>query len=408
MKSKFLLLFVILLLAPLASFAATAASTGDAEDEWMKTFYKTKDTRPFDAFWKHAIDKNYLEHESASVPLSGFISQVIHQYPELISGRMDDLGRFTKKTRETVVTILWMSDTKQARAILKNHGEDKDLGPSPKITDLPMNSPAALDLCWGYYFATGDTRALDRIISTLENARYAGAMKKYASGPKTEEAQAEAVKEVIFQAAMWSLNSNAQSDPVMARHLQVVASNPLTPRLTALGLQHILRNITGKDTPAGRPATRDLGAEDTDTVRTVNGFSALIFATMDKDWEQKWNTPSEQPFHVTSVSSLRVGEQLALLLLFANPKPDKNENIDVTYDLKITRPNNKVTEQKNLVAGKFRVKDKNLRNIFMAEQLTGFLGEATDPLGEWVFEFQVRDNIRGTVVPLKLKLTLVK
>lgn len=404
MKSVKPLLLAILFLG---SFAV-AAHGEENWTPWTTTFYKTKNTRTFDAFWKSIITKKYLENHAAA-PLTGFISQVISQYPDLITGRMDNLEKFSHGEKDAIITILWMSDTAQARAVLKKYIKDADLGSPPKITEIPMNSPVDLDFCWGFYFATGDTRALDKIITTLEYARYDGAMKKYSGGAQTEEDLAAATKEAMYLSSMWSLDSNAKADPIVARYLQTFMVNSLIPRLTASSLQRILQSLAEYQRAAGRLDVSGLHEKDTDNARIVDGFGAMVIATADKDWSQKWmETPAEQPFHVTQASALRVGEQVVLLLMYANPMPDKDGNIDISYDVKTTKPDNNVTEQKNLTGSKSSAKGKNLKNMFLAEHLTVFIGEESDTAGEWVFEYRVRDNIRGVVVPLKLKLMLTK
>ena len=251
----------------------------------------------------------------------------------------------------------------------------------------------------------------------LENAKYIGAMKKYAS-QKTDENRAAALNEMMFQSAGWSLSANAKDDPVIAQHLQAVATDARTPHLTAQTLQDILERITGRATEnqsssqnpsSGRQTFEQLTAEDSGQSGSVDGFSALVIPTPDKDWAQKWeNIPSDQPFHCTEKKSLRVGEEIAMLLTFINPKPDAAGNIDITYDLKTTRPNGKVTEQKNLKAAKCSFDGKNPKNVYLAEELTGFRGDPDDPVGVWTFEFKVRDNNRGVIVPLKVQLTLEK
>jgi hypothetical protein len=93
-------------------------------------------------------------------------------------------------------------------------------------------------------------------------------------------------------------------------------------------------------------------------------------------------------------------------VLFSNPLPGKDGEINVVYDVKTTNPDGKVEEAKNLKAAKVDMTGKTLSNIFLADDLMGFSDEKSDPSGDWVFEFAVHDLNRKVIVPLKLKLTL--
>jgi hypothetical protein len=93
-----------------------------------------------------------------------------------------------------------------------------------------------LDLCWGWYFATGDTAALDPIITALDYGRYAGALKRYPNSAHTDEDRDAAFKDAIFGAALGSLEANGSQDPRIAKHIRIQFYNPATPKARAVWL----------------------------------------------------------------------------------------------------------------------------------------------------------------------------
>jgi hypothetical protein len=131
-----------------------------------------------------------------------------------------------------------------------------------------------------------------------------------------------------------------------------------------------------------------------------------VIITTDTDWEKKWNTPAATTPNFTTTDKLKMGEQGTILIFFANPKLDVNNYVDVTCDIKITRPNNVVTENSGLkgFTGKLLGSPEN---TYLTESIIGFVAEPTDPLGDWTIDINVHDKIRQVTVPLKLKFTLL-
>lgn len=87
-------------------------------------------------------------------------------------------------------------------------------GKAPILKDLPLDqSPAGLDINWGYYFATGKTEPVDRIISALE----------WASDTNNVE------RLTLGSMAKWTLANNAQQDKELLDHLKVALNKRSKP-----------------------------------------------------------------------------------------------------------------------------------------------------------------------------------
>jgi hypothetical protein len=144
---------------------------------------------------------------------------------------------------------------------------------------------------------------------------------------------------------------------------------------------------------------------NTDARKAVSGFGASIIITPDADWESKWNTPAETSPKFTTIEKLKIGERATILIFFANPKQDAAGSVDVTCDVKITRPNNQITDNHGLkgFTGKLR---GPVTNSYLTEAVICFVGEPTDPLGEWIVDVTVHDNNRHVSIPLRSKFSL--
>lgn len=211
--------------------ALPARASGDDYNAWFTHFYQTQDVTQFEGYWNMVVRDGLLENKNTIPPVLGFSSRVLHRYPELLKGRLDNPAGFPEAQRPLVCTLLWLSDTKEARAILKASGNAQYASKAPPgISGWKISAPGDLDLCWGWYFATGDVAALDSIIAALDLGKYAGALKRYPTSQKTDADRQAALADAIFGAAMWSLNANGRDNRDVAKHIAILFLSDKTPK----------------------------------------------------------------------------------------------------------------------------------------------------------------------------------
>lgn len=134
------------------------------------------------------------------------------------------------------------------------------------------------------------------------------------------------------------------------------------------------------------------------------GFGAAVVVTADPEWKRKWGTPAPRLPRIDQARSLRIGQKVWTLLFLTNPSADLTGTVDVTCDLRMIRPNGRVTERRGLRA--LRIKTVPVPRTYMSEFVLTMEGEENDPLGEWIVEFVVHDNVRGVALPLTGRYTL--
>jgi len=233
---------------------------GQNDGAWVKHFYQNPDDKHFDAFWKKVVSEKYLEDQEKVSTLMGFVSQVLHRYPALIKGRLDSPQTFPEKQRDLVYLLLWESDTKEGRAILEQNGKTELAAkPLPPIATWKITDAGDLDYCWGYYFASGDTKALDPILSALDWGKYAGAADKYKTSQKTAADGDAALKDVLFQTAIWSLGANGKEDAGVFQYMGKVFLDPQTSKLRVLWVGVVLNKIKPEKYKLVLPEEKDKG-----------------------------------------------------------------------------------------------------------------------------------------------------
>src|SRR5262245_54364507 len=118
---------------------------------------------------------------------------------------------------------------------------------------------------------------------------------------------------------------------------------------------------------------------DTDSRKSSNGLAGWLLTTSDPDWEAKWNTPEHEIPTFAGAETVKRGESIFTLIFIVNPKPDAKGQVNVSCDVKVTRPNGTTSiDEKNVDCLKGELQG-NPHNLRLAAPVLGFVGEPADP-----------------------------
>jgi len=149
------------------------------------------------------------------------------------------------------------------------------------------------------------------------------------------------------------------------------------------------------------------GVPDTEFRKSSNGFAGMLLTTSDPDWEAKWNTPEHVAPAFKEATTVRNGETVFTLVFLVNPKVGANGEVDVSCDLKVTRPDGTINiDEKNVVCMKGPLLG-NPFNMRLAAPVLGFVGEDTDPVGTWQVDVTLRDVPRDVTLSLHTTFELL-
>lgn len=234
-------LFLPFLLILTAAVRLPAEDVADHE-AWLRSFYRTRELGPFDAYWTVVMEQGVLEQPGQVEPTIGFVSRILHRNPSLVRTHMVELAAYPLAQREAMARIFAYSDTEEGRARLRAAGRTRLAGqPIGPIARHRIEDATDLDFCWGWFFASGDLSALDPILAALDLASSAGARDRFAAGARTPKDRLAAVRDAIHTAAVRSLTANTRADSFIARHLETVVQDPRTPPVRAEALAGILK-----------------------------------------------------------------------------------------------------------------------------------------------------------------------
>jgi hypothetical protein len=146
-------------------------------------------------------------------------------------------------------------------------------------------------------------------------------------------------------------------------------------------------------------------APDTESQKSVAGFGGLLVVTPDKDWEEKWNAPT--PPHFSGASTVKKGGELFILTIYTNPQLDTSGEANVTLDIDVMRPDgSSSTHAEGAVCFQGKLRGPP-HNVYLCGPVVGFIGEPSDPVGNWSVRIKLIDNIRKVQIPLSTTFTLV-
>jgi hypothetical protein len=188
-----------------------------SDGDWMKRYYlDPQPERLVDEVRRMASEPG-LQNPGSRFVLATFLGRVMAANPDRMTSWLSALGDLRGPARETLHTAAWLSNTAEGRAYLvAARAAPGLLREPPDVLTRPVDDPVILDALWHCFFATGDVRAVRRIVSALEHLGDVGAAASFQASAKTPADRARAVRDAIYQAASWSLTSLAKEQAAIA------------------------------------------------------------------------------------------------------------------------------------------------------------------------------------------------
>jgi hypothetical protein len=325
-----------------------------------------------------------FDEEKRQFPFLGFASVIFRNNDDKIMSWVKEIDGLPRDHRKIMLLAVWLSNSKKAKEILK---EDKykeilsgenyfhfDTAASPPDIDKIMINDKfyfggdLLDFQWGKFFATGEKKPIELIISALQFGKYLGAKDKYKGYKELTNAQKEEiVNAAVFDAALWSLESNCKQHELVKKYCldifedkNVNISNDAKPWLGVLitkvypekykldfdkeskkmSIVPVIidnrKQITGWHDMEGK------ALPDTSYRKFSDGFGAeLLFTDQDEDVFKRWNIPS-YVFEMPSTNKIEKGKIITALIIFSGCAKDAKGNCNVIANYKFWQPDGKL------------------------------------------------------------------
>lgn len=182
--------------------------------QFLDTYYMQPRPQWIAPAFKILAEGPLLTNPAARSPLIVFIGTTTRTNSQPIAPLIKLASRLSKEQAGVIYAGLWFANTHEARIALQQVSEtsgNADIRTGiddllqkqpPDLGRIPIDSPAILDMLWAQYLASGQTEALQRIISTLPWVKDQGKVDRY----------------VIGYAARESLIANCKRHPAVLRY----------------------------------------------------------------------------------------------------------------------------------------------------------------------------------------------
>ena len=199
--------------------------------DWMKFYYADPHPERFVQEVRQLSESGALAHPEHALPVITFLSRVIAANADHLPAWLGALRDLPEADLHSLDLAVWLSGAPTPPAPLAERmtGSLFDETP-PDLLERDIDDPVMLDVLWMHYFATGELRAVRRIVSVLEYMSDYGAAESFQETAQTDEDRARATRDAMFQAASWSLGSLMEEhEPLEDYCGELVLSGDLTP-----------------------------------------------------------------------------------------------------------------------------------------------------------------------------------
>ena len=164
---------------PAVIASSASVTTEDQLHEWLTYYYLHPRPDLTISAIRLMSEKGWLSKANPQSPLAAFLAQVFASNSDKTKAWLTELQSGTEDQKIMAALVLWMAHTSDSQPLLESvatkgspsyqdyvRGLLRDDHPPDFLKDT-ISSAGFLDALWGSFFATGDERYVQRLISVL-------------------------------------------------------------------------------------------------------------------------------------------------------------------------------------------------------------------------------------------------
>jgi hypothetical protein len=259
--------------------------------QWINDYRHNPEPERLAEAYRAMRDLNLLKDVESAGIYVGFLAGVIGGNSDKAEKLISDMFPMPPPDQVVVVKAIAYSGLPEWKELLGKFVErmparriviEKYLyGKLPVLRDLPLDNPIAVDANWGYYFATGSSEPIQRLVRTLEWSKDKNNVERLTIGSMVK----------------WTLAQNASRDPELLAYLKT--SLPHQPEPVEVPLKDIIESCETFELAHIRKDALD----SIDVLRTKGSENARDFA-----W---WGQAGQTAFALGCVAAGAMGQVYA-------------------------------------------------------------------------------------------------
>jgi len=202
--------------------------------QWINEYRHNPEPDRLAEAYKAMRDLGLLKDVEQAGIYVGFIAGVIGANPDKAEKLVSDMFPMPPPDQVVVVKAIAYSGLSEWKELMGKFVERMPArrivierylyGKLPVLRDLPLDNPLAIDANWGYYFATGSSEPIQRLVRTLAWSKEKNNVEKLTIGSMVK----------------WTLAQNASRDPELLGYLKT--SLPHQPAEVEVSLKDIIES----------------------------------------------------------------------------------------------------------------------------------------------------------------------
>ncbi len=214
--------------------------------EWMQNYFQPpKPEYAISNYLKFLSTKNNPEFVSM---LYSFYIELFRTNDFLFDILINKFDKQSKEIQEDILTMYVYANIKDDIFLNSLNRKHRKKVKSLQLKDNPFDvktitHPAHLDMLWAKFFADGSYEPIQKIVSTFSNSKYLGSLEKLGKINDLSQLNEDSWKELIYQAATWSVKANLNSYPLVKDYCTFIYFDINTP----VGTKNILAGFLNKE-----------------------------------------------------------------------------------------------------------------------------------------------------------------
>lgn len=210
--------------------------------EWMENYRINPEPEKALLYFSLFSQSELIKKDENLLPILAFFSEIFSTNKYLFASFAEVYEKGDETTKNLLALLAYKS---LGEKLFKNYLKEPEILQMVKDFDVPnpystIDSGVEMDMLWAEYMASAKQKPILQILSTLEYAKYSGATKKFQSSKK-EEDEKDAFKEILFQTAVWSLESHIKSDVLVLNYANYILAYENLTEIQKTELEKILK-----------------------------------------------------------------------------------------------------------------------------------------------------------------------
>ncbi len=202
---------------PLPDFETVKITGRETFSEWMSNYYKKQEPEKALPYFIYFSQSELTEREDLMLLTMSFFREIFSNNTFLFTQFPEAYNTADEKTKILMTTLMYNSVDRESFNNYFPAEEMQNLMTDAELPDIysEITAPVYLDMLWAEFYACGKQKPILKLIQTLAYSRYKGSIEAFKSSKKKASDKEKALKEGIYQAAVWSLESHFQSDELV-------------------------------------------------------------------------------------------------------------------------------------------------------------------------------------------------